>query len=322
MKRIIVCFTVILLTVNVFAQTFAEWQQRANQGDVKAMHQIGRFYYLGDSVKQNYKEAVQWYTIAADKGYPNSQNNLAICYLSGNGVSVNIEKAMQLLHLAAAKNLPNAMHILANVFGDKDNVVYNPDSCFYWDKRAADLDFTISQYRLSLYYEHGFGTESNEQQALVWALQAAQKGYAEAEEQVVHLYMDGRDIEKDDEALLYWLQQAASHGRLFCVTYLGICYQQGTLTLPIDKTKAFELFKQAAEQEYAWGQYELANCYRYGRGCLQDKALALYWYEQAAIQGFETAVQALQEINMGINPIELRYKNEQYRQWFETHNKD
>lgn len=319
MRRIIVTSIGILLTIGLSAQTFTEWQQRANQGDVKAMHQMGRFYYFGDSIQQNYKEAVRWYTIAADKGYPNSQNNLALCYLYGDGVPVNIEKAMQLLYLAAAQDLPNAMHILANIFGNKDNIVYNPDSCFYWDKRAADLEYIYSQYQLSLYYENGFGTELNEEQAFNWALKAAQKGYVEAEERVVHLYIDGKGIEKDDEALLYWLQLAASHGRLFCITYLGICYQRGALTLPMDKTKAFKFFKQAAEQEYAWGQYELAVCYQYGRGCLQDKTLARYWYEQAAAQGFETAVQALQEISMGINPIELRYKNEQYRQWFETY---
>ncbi len=38
----------------------------AEQGVAEAQYELGRLYYFGDSVAQNYEKAVKWYTKAAE----------------------------------------------------------------------------------------------------------------------------------------------------------------------------------------------------------------------------------------------------------------
>ena len=76
------------------------------------------------------------------------------------------------------------------------------------------------------------------------------------------------------------------------------------------------MFQQAAIQGDAWGEFELGECYRFGRGTTQDKELARYWIARSAEQGWQSAIDAWQEIDTGIDPDGLRRKNEEYKQWF------
>ena len=52
-----------------------------------------------------------------------------------------------------------------------------------------------------------------------------------------------------------------------------------------DYTKAFNLYKKAAEQEYAEAQNQLGVMYSSGQGVPQDKTEAVKWFRKAAEQG-------------------------------------
>ena len=43
-------------------------------------------YYKGKSVPQDYGSAVKWYTLAAEQGDSNAQNNLGVMFANGQGV--------------------------------------------------------------------------------------------------------------------------------------------------------------------------------------------------------------------------------------------
>jgi len=53
--------------------------------------------------------------------------------------------------------------------------------------------------------------------------------------------------------------------------------------------KAFEYYKQAADQGLDISQYALAECYAKGIGCEKNKKKAEELYEKAAVQGNEEA---------------------------------
>ena len=61
-------FVALFFPILLYAQTFEEWKKRAENGDIKAMHQMGRFYDIGDSVPLDYTMAVKWYRLAAEQG--------------------------------------------------------------------------------------------------------------------------------------------------------------------------------------------------------------------------------------------------------------
>ncbi|NOU52974.1 sel1 repeat family protein [Pseudoalteromonas sp. JBTF-M23] len=54
---------------------------------------------------------------------------------------------------------------------------------------------------------------------------------------------------------------------------------------------ARESFLQAAEQGDSWGQYNLAGMLEHGQGGEKDLQQAIYWLEQAAVQGHSQAKQ-------------------------------
>jgi TPR repeat protein len=60
-------------------------------------------YENGRGVKQDYREAVQWYRKAADHGDAAAQFNLGTLYANGRGVAVDYVEAYHWLSLASSR---------------------------------------------------------------------------------------------------------------------------------------------------------------------------------------------------------------------------
>ena len=67
---------------------------------------------------------------------------------------------------------------------------------------------------------------------------------------------------------------------------LGRCYGSG-IGVEKDEIKAFELYKMAAEKEYAPAQNSLATLYENGKGTEKDLGKAIHLYNKAAENGGE-----------------------------------
>ena len=64
---------------------------KAKQGDPGAQFSLGECYYHG---AQDYKQAVYWYSKAAEQGHALAQYNLGYYYREGYGVSQDLEQAI------------------------------------------------------------------------------------------------------------------------------------------------------------------------------------------------------------------------------------
>jgi putative methionine-R-sulfoxide reductase with GAF domain len=73
--------------------TLQEWRALAERGDAMAQFEVGRHYAVGEGVKQDYSEAVQWFTKAAEQGHVRAQGMLGAYYMVGRGVPQDFEKA-------------------------------------------------------------------------------------------------------------------------------------------------------------------------------------------------------------------------------------
>jgi TPR repeat protein len=67
--------------------------KRAEAGDAKAQCDLGVFYYKGDGVTQDYKEAVKWLTKSAEQGNLIASYILGHCYYFGKGVAKDEKEA-------------------------------------------------------------------------------------------------------------------------------------------------------------------------------------------------------------------------------------
>ena len=73
----------------------------ANQGDNNAEKILGHCYYTGEGgMNKDYKEAVKWYSLSADKGNAEAAYYLAICYSEGQGIDKNNNEALKWIEKA------------------------------------------------------------------------------------------------------------------------------------------------------------------------------------------------------------------------------
>lgn len=83
-------------------------------------------------------------------------------------------------------------------------------------------------------------------------------------------------------------EQSAAAGYWAALNNLGVMYEHG-IGVPVDKIKAFELYRQAAESLEARALEHLARCYREGIGCVRNIAEADFLDELRAAQSLSPA---------------------------------
>lgn len=115
--------------------------------------------------------------------------------------------------------------------------------------------------------------------------EGAEAGVAEAQAVYGQMLLDqGRAREG-----FGWFNKAAVQGNLMALNMVGRCYDLGWGT-PVNKQRAAECFRVAAERGLDWGMYNYATALALGEGVAEDKAAALAWFEQAAALGNAKAV--------------------------------
>ena len=89
-------------------EEFEKTKSKAEKGDRVAQCNLGWFYYKGEGVEQDFKEAMKWYRKAAEQGDTKTQFNLGAMYYKGQGVEQDNVAAYAWLNIAASNGLQNA----------------------------------------------------------------------------------------------------------------------------------------------------------------------------------------------------------------------
>ncbi|RYY28551.1 MAG: sel1 repeat family protein [Sphingomonadales bacterium] len=122
-----------------------------------------------------------------------------------------------------------------------------------------------------------------ERAALIRA--GAEDGVAEAQAVLGQMLLDeGRAGEG-----FAWFNKAAAQGHLMALNMVGRCYDLGW-GVAVDKVRAAECFRVAAERGLEWGMYNYATALTLGEGVAEDRPEALRWFEKAAAMGNAKAV--------------------------------
>ena len=110
---------------NPIADNLEKLRARAEVGDSEAQFMLGKLYYYGFGVEQNFKVAIEWFKASAKKGHASAQ------FLLGEAFEKGSELKRDYTH--AAK----------------------------WYKRAAFQGHYLAMHRLSYFYAHGLGMHKN-----------------------------------------------------------------------------------------------------------------------------------------------------------------
>ena len=87
----------------------------AEQGVALAQFSLGRGYYDGRGVPQDYAEAVKWYRLAAEQGDADAQFTVGRMYSKGQGVPQDYGEAVKWFRLAAEQGKSRAQASLGMV---------------------------------------------------------------------------------------------------------------------------------------------------------------------------------------------------------------
>jgi hypothetical protein len=118
-------------------------------------------------------------------------------------------------------------------------------------------------------------------------------------------------VNKDVAEAIKWFGLAGSgiNGADLC--NIGYAYDVGD-GIQMNKTKAVDYYRRAAEKGDIVAQYNLGVCYENGNGVTKDIDVAKNWYKEAASQGHSQAQQCVSRINSYIYNQEQDKNVEQF----------
>ena len=131
-----------------YTAAYNNWRSLAEQGNMKAQHNLGVMYHKGQGVPVDYAKAMKWYLKAAEQGFDDAQYNIGIMYDDGNGVKQDYVEAVR------------------------------------WYRKAAEQGDIQAQNNLGYMYYHGHGVQQDYVEAYKWANLAAINGHTNAAESI------------------------------------------------------------------------------------------------------------------------------------------
>lgn len=213
---------------------------------------------------------------------------LADYYLAGTQDPEKMKQARQIYTGLAEKGDREAQLKLA--FMDEKGLGSAPDmaSAQRWYTASAEQGNTIAQYLLGQFYQLGGSGEPDYTLAKQW-YQKATTAFPEA---FVALGFIDETVDDNYDQALKAYEQAAAKGDALGTYNLALMYLYGK-GIPVNYSKAKELFIKAANQNVHEAMNQLGSINFKGLGQTRDEEQALSWYKKAADLGNANALYEL-----------------------------
>ena len=309
-----ICFFPTMAVAQVDQFKLKQVLQDANAGDISACAYLGKMYYEGTGVAQNYNEAFKWYQKAADNGGTGAYIWLGVMYYNGQGVAQNYEKAFLWSKKAAENGAADAYVGLGIMYCKGQGVAQNYGEAIQWFQKAVDNGDAVAYGWLVGMYYNGQGVAQNYGEAFKWTKKAAEKGIAVAYAGLGGMYYKGQGVAQNYNEAFKWYQKAADNGVTGAYSWLGVMYYNGQ-GVAQNYEKAFLWSKKAAENGAADAYVGLGVMYCKGQGVAQNYGEAFQWFQKAADNGVASAFAYLGEMYYAGDGVAQNY-NEAFK-WFQ-----
>ena len=287
----------------------------SEQCDAKSQLALGWMYSHGKDVRQDYGEALKWYSMAAEQGNAVAEYNLGYMYQNGNGIPQDIAKAAKWYEAAAEQGKPEAQFSIGSMYEAGYGVGRDVEKAVRWYRAAAskgqkdaedrlqdpvlqlfcrttEQGDAVAQVSLGDMYSNGQGVGQNYNEALRWYRMAAEQGNTAAQLSITMLYGEGHLGPDDSGEAVKWCRKAAEQGNASAQLRLGMMYEEGK-SLPQDYREAVNWYRKAALQGDTAACFSLGRMCEEGHGTKQDYEEAVRWYKKASGHGHAAAKERL-----------------------------
>ncbi len=247
------------------------WRKGADEGILRCMFEIARAYDVGEVVKADPGEALSWYQKTWDAGDWDAASYMY--NIVSEGRSTLISKA-------------DAVRLLLNAANERDHA---------WSHYALARAMRYDGLRVD-----GFGNISFSSEPLAPQTEAARAYIAHlttasdsevryAQTLFAQHYRAGDYVTQSITEAHRLLDTAADAGDASAQTLLAEMIFNGDVkdAGTDSKSRAFSLYKNAAEQNYAPAFLPLSLCFQNGIGVRADSVLAKHWAEKGVAAGQE-----------------------------------
>ena len=181
----------------------------AAKGDPSAEFEVAARFAQGRGVPKDFAKAAEWYQRAASRGSAPAQYRLGGLYERGIGVKADPARARAWYKRAADLGNVKAMHNLAVMHTQRDGGEPDYASASQWFTKAANLGLSDSQFNLAILHENGMGAAKNTTEAYKWYALAAERGDPEAAKRrdAIASRLTPADIERSRLIVAKWRPQ-------------------------------------------------------------------------------------------------------------------
>ncbi|WP_368884799.1 sel1 repeat family protein [Providencia vermicola] len=268
------------------------------------------------------KDLVTWYQKCADLGNNTCLFKLGEIYQKGlYGINPDYEKAISYYFSIKTPANSHMASQLKRIKTDHRDFTQLLEKANHGDSDAL--------YKLANAYKKGqYGQNPNQQIWLKYLAASAQRDHQQALIDSIHFYTKNDLIEKNQNKVLGYYQQLIQLGNQEYADKLAKQYLTGSKLVNIDRSKARKYYQAAGEigdydiklmdnfdiylnviDDSLLAKYELANAYLYGFGTKRDIEKAVYYFEQAANENHEQA------INQYISLLQNGYYDHEEKKW-------
>jgi len=145
----------------------------AANGDPIAQWHLGKMYFEGKTVEQDYVAALTLLRASAETGNLNAQGLVGVAYELGLGVPIDFDEAEKWLLRAAKQGSDAAAYFLGKLYMEGKGIDGSPQNAALWMERSAVLGNSGAQGVMAEMCFSGIGISENPKQAYFWALLAA-----------------------------------------------------------------------------------------------------------------------------------------------------
>lgn len=235
--------------------------EQATNGNAAAQNTVGLWYYTGkDTIKQDYKKALEWWARSAKQDNVDAIGNMAICYQLGRGTEKDSTLAVNLYEAAIKKGNKK-------IIPQHETIVKNTGSVF-------------SSLLLHDCYQKGIGVNKDPKKAIEFLEKAAEGGNIDSQYSTALYYLNS----KQDKKALEWFKRAAKQGHTGATYYCGNMLFNG-FGAEKNQTDGLKFLKIAANKDFTMANYQLGRIYYEGDGITKDAKTAVSYLNKAATKG-------------------------------------
>ena len=159
------------------------------------------------------EQAILYYKLSCDKGFPRGMNAYAVALENGWGVQKNEQEAAKLYRMAAKKECPEAMLNFAYMLEEgKGGLKQDLKKALKYYKMAYDFDDVDGLVNYAYMVEYGRGTKRKPQKAKRLYLKAIHRKSAQAMNRLGEMYRDGHGIQQDVAKALVYFKYSSEFG--------------------------------------------------------------------------------------------------------------